>query len=125
MNEKISELLEKLAAKLGTTAEYLWGILLVQAKISATISLVYVLFVVIFGIALYRYHIKFSMEIKNADSRYPICKYDNNDALSGIMIGLSVIWGILFLICFFVYDNIITGYFNSEYWALKEILNSI
>ena len=38
MNEATAKLIEELAAKLGTTAEHLWGVLVRQAPISATVS---------------------------------------------------------------------------------------
>ena len=40
MDEKFQKLIEALAAKLGTTAEHLWGVLVRQAPISGAVDLV-------------------------------------------------------------------------------------
>ena len=40
MNEQTTILLQKLSESLGTTSEYLWAVLIKQAPISATISMV-------------------------------------------------------------------------------------
>jgi hypothetical protein len=40
------------------------------------------------------------------------------------MIALTIIWGVCIIACFFSIGNIINGFFNPEYWALKEILSS-
>lgn len=125
MNDKLTQLLEQLAAKLGTTAEYLWKVLLMQARVSATQSLLYVLFVAISGLVLYRCHRKFSKPFAETVDKYYENMYDKNEYTAVAMGVCSVVWIVLFIASLFSFPNLIDGYFNPEYWALKEILDSL
>lgn len=120
MNEGNLKLVEQLAQKLGTTAEYLWGILVKQAPISATIDLIYFVIIVISGIILFKIHQYLGKETETTNSIY--CEKGENVAVP--MVIAAMIWVICFIICFFSIGNIINGFFNPEYWALKEILDS-
>ena len=115
MNENTTQLIEQLAQKLGTTAEYLWSVLLKQAPISAITDLALFCLSLIVGFVLYRLHKYFTRTEE----------YDNNEFTTILMIGLFVFWGVFLLICVFSFQNIITGLYNPEYWALKEVLKSI
>ena len=122
MDDKTSQLLEKLAAKLGTTAEYLWSVLIRQAPIDATIGLIQFLGAVIFGFILWKIHKRLCLKVnKHNESLYE--EFDIAAALP-MVIGLItfVIW---ILASIFSIGNIISGYFNPEYWALKEIISSL
>jgi len=120
-----NQLLMQLAQKLGTTTEYLWSILVNQAPIAATTLLVQTIIVLIFGYFLYRMHIHLSK--KRVDSRQNEYKlyWEYEEFASIPMIIGIVIFIILIIICFCSFDSVIYGYFNPEYWALKEILNSL
>jgi hypothetical protein len=124
MNETTAKLLEQLAAKLGTTSEYLWGVLLKQAPISATITLFQTLGVVIFGIALWRIHVRLMK--KNKEDRYAECGYEKYDmgAVIPMVVGF-IVFAILVVACLCSVESVANGYFNPEYWALKEILSSL
>lgn len=120
MNEQTAKLVEQLAQKLGTTADYLWSVLLKQAPISALTDLIYFVLISIGGYFLLKVHKNFSKEDEYGDSKY----YDNDD-LAPIMITIAFIWAILFIVSFFGIGNVINGLFNPEYWALDEILSSL
>jgi hypothetical protein len=123
MNQQLSALLEKLAAKLGTTTEYLWGILIKQAHISATMSLLCLAISIVGGIILFKLHKTFLIYKK--DGNYERNKYETDEALPAIMGGFAVIWLMFTIYVICTLPNIFNGYFNPEYWALKEILDSI
>ena len=125
MNDNTQKFLEQLAAKLGTTTEYLWGVLLKQAHISATISLIQTLFVILFGIALYNVH-KRLLKKDDEKARYSETAYEKYEegAVIPMIIGL-IIFIILCILCFCCIDNIINGYFNPEYWALDKVISSV
>lgn len=125
MNDNTAKLIEQLAQKLGTTSEYLWGVLLKQAAIDATTNLLQFFVVIIFGIILYRYHVKLSKKIKPNDGYYSKNSYEDNDAIAFLMVALSTVFFILSIVMFTCIGDIINGYFNPEYWALNKILNSI
>ena len=119
--EKLTPLLEKLAEKLGTTTEYLWGVLLKQAPITAAIELMYLVLVILGGLALYKIHRRLSKEVEGKNSLY----YDL-EAVAAVPMGIAtLIWSVIFIICFFSIGTIVTGFFNPEYWALNEIMNLI
>ena len=121
MNTEITNLLTVLADKLGTTSEYLWGILLSQAPISATIILIQIIFTVLSGIFLWKLHKYFS---KETDEKYSI--YDNgNGGFEALVITLSILILIIGVVLFFQIENVLNGYFNPEYWALDKILNTL
>lgn len=119
MNEKTTELIEQLAQKLGTTTEYLWGVLINQASISAITDLIYIVMSVVVGVVLFKLHRRFSKEDEKGN-----CVYEE-DFFIGAMMFLTAIWGIVFLVSIFSIGNIINGFFNPEYWALNKVLNLI
>ena len=120
MNDQTAKLLEQLAQKLGTTASYLWSVLLKQAFINAITDLLYLVLTIIGGFLLCKLHKHFSLENDNCDNIY----YDN-DYLGIVMAIAAIIWGAIAIVCFFSIGNIINGFFNPEYWALDRILSSI
>ena len=121
MNEQTTKLIEQLAQKLGTTAEYLWNALLKQAQISATIDLVYLVIVTIMGIGLYKLHKYCAKE--TGEYKESIYK-DKGEIVTPAMVILAIVWVIFFVACFFSIGNIINGFFNPEYWVLKEVLGA-
>ena len=116
--ENLTALLEKLAEKLGTTTEYLWGVLIRQAPISAITDLIYFMLVILGGIALYKIHKRLMKEDESGDSVY----YNLEEGAIVPMAIAVIIWAVIFIICFFSLGNMINGFFNPEYWALDEVL---
>jgi hypothetical protein len=117
MNENTEKLLRDLAEKFGTTAEHLWGVLIKQAPISAASQL-------------------FVMAITGAAAAF-LCVVtkrlgakaaaeDSSDIGYFISTTLAAIAAIIFTIAFFAgLDGLplaISGFFNPEYWALKQII---
>lgn len=121
MKNQTTELLEKLAVQLGTTAEYLWSVLIVQARISAITDLIFFILAIVSGYFLYRTHLYLSKETEDMYSLYE----RKEEAVILPMFFVVIIWVIFFLVMFFSIGNIINGLFNPEYWALNKILNSI
>ena len=119
--ENLTELLEKLADKLGTTSEYLFGVLVNQAPISALYSALYLILVLLGGYLLYKLHISFLKQDGNNCSLYS--KYGVGIAIP--MILSFIAWLVLFIKCFHSIENIMTGFLNPEYWALDEIMSLI
>ena len=48
--------------------------------------------------------------------------YDDNESVVAVMMALAFMWIVISMVCFFSFGNIINGFFNPEYWALKEVL---
>ena len=121
MNEQTAKMVEQLAEKLGTTTEYLWGILIRQAPMSAFIDLVYCVLVLFMGYGLFKVHKWLLKATEDYDSLYE--QFKEGAVLP--MVIASLVWCILFMGCFFSIANIINGFFNPEYWALNKVLRSL
>lgn len=117
--EELTPLLENLAQKLGTTSEYLWGVLLKQAPISAVSQLIQMLITIILGVVLFKLHKKFSEEGKSGRTLY----WDKEELLTIPMFLAGIGFFILALFQVKNFDNIIYGFFNPEYWALNEVFS--
>lgn len=115
---EVLQLIETLAAKLGTTVEYLWAVLLKQAFVSATISVIFIAFTIICGIFLFAFHLQFS---RQQDSRYSI--YEESDTTCIVMGLLGIVYVGLFIGAVINVENVIIGYLNPEYWAVSQLLN--
>jgi tellurite resistance protein TehA-like permease len=117
MNEQTAKLIEELANKLGTTAEHLWGVLIRQAPITATTDLLLLVAACIGLIIIARVLPKV------------VRKFEEGDEGIGdlFIIIASIIFGILCLIILVLslceLGTTLSGFFNPEYWALKQILH--
>ena len=119
MNEQTVQLIEQLAQKLGTTAEYLWAALIRQAPITATTNLLWFLSMLIGGFFLLKLHKRLLKEDERGRNTYSDGE-GGWEVLMGILTGL---WIIVFLVSFFLLGSVITGFLNPEYWALKQIID--
>jgi len=124
MNDNTTKLLEQLAAKFGTTTEYLWRVLLKQAPIDSTINLIQIGLVMLFGWFLYKTHKRLMK--KDGEGDYAKTYYEKYEAGAVIpMVIGAIVFAIFFLASFFCIPDVINGYFNPEYWALDKILSSL
>jgi hypothetical protein len=119
MDKSTLLLLEKLATKLGTTTEYLWGILIKQAPVSATKHLLFFIITTIVGVLLFFLHKRLMKEDEYEDTVYDDLEVK---ATAPMIIG-AIIWAIFFITSLILLEDVITGFINPEYWALNKILN--
>jgi len=123
MNENTAKLLEQLAQKLGTTSEYLWKVLLKQAPIDATVNLIQITLIMLFGLMLYKIHRKL---MKKDEGEYGETGYSKYEEMATIpMIIGGIVFVIIFICAFFCMGDVVNGYFNPEYWALNKVLSSL
>ena len=122
MDDKTLNALTALAEKLGTTAEYLWGVLLKQAPITGVIDMLviaaWVAAVVIWARFVQR---KTNKPAPTEDDRYPSAEWENEGAFFS--------WVSVFILCVIValmagscLSTTVAALANPEYWALKQIL---
>lgn len=124
MNEQTTKLIEELASKLGTTAEYLWGVLIKQAFYEASITLVQILCIFLFCFIFFKVHKKLS--VKKEYNGYEETGYSYYEESAIVpMFFVGIVLAILLLIAFFSVNTVINGYFNPEYWALQEVLDKL
>lgn len=107
--------LTALANKMGTTAEYLWKVLVKQAPLEAVKEGVGLLIMLIIGGLFYMSHTSLTKK-----------KVYNKDTSYGIVMTFAIlIWGITTTV--FIYNTIIAciDVINPEYWALEQILEQL
>ena len=117
--ENLTQLLSMLAAKLGTTVEYLWTVLIKQAAISGVQNLIWGIICIV-PIILWVYYFRYFLKNKEEIKR----KYDDELHIIGLSVSLivSLVFLALFAECI---NTAITAFINPEYWALKEILSQL
>lgn len=111
-------LLRELANELGTTTEYLWSVLIRQAKVNAMINIGYDLLFLVMLFFLITYW-KWLLKRMNDDS----FDYVNEDVHQGVCVGFTIITAVLGIICILDVSDTIISINNPEYWAFKEIMN--
>lgn len=127
MEEKAFEYIDAIAANLGVAAEHVYGALLKQAMVSGLRSVVYIIICLAVGYMVIRLLKRIYADVKdeNTDSIFVDGWHDLN--AGGII--ASFAGGIAIIIMFFVImaeiSNATTALLNPEYWALKEILDTI
>lgn len=124
--EQLTKLLETLAAKLGTTAQYLWAVLIKQARVDATIDLLLLLLSGAVVFILLRLHLRFSKEIAGTHQYNENTLYQKHgEMLVGPMILGAAIFSILFIAQLMCVGTIVSGFLNPEYWALNKVLGQL
>lgn len=116
--EQTKLLLEELAKKLGTTVEYLWGVLLKQAKVEAIQWTIILLIFIIYSLLCIKYLL---WGLRDWDS----FSSSEEEHYFTVWFILGVIWCVFFVIILANVTNLVNAIFNPEYWALKEILSLI
>lgn len=127
MNEQTVQLLNGIAAKLGTTTEYLWGVLLKQAPIDAAIDLAIILFWVGLFYFTGKTAKKYEANITEPDGTW-MREEERKKEKSGVstLVVIAAYFGLCAVIYgVFSFQNIINGFFNPEYWALQQILSKM
>jgi len=121
MNEKTEQLLQQLADKLGTTTEYLWKILVSQARYDAIISGIQMAFMFAIIYWTIKLHIRFSKEDDNGRS-----VYYNKEELAVIPMILAGITSIIMIVFFLSgFNDLVSSIFNPEYWALNKVMQML
>ena len=106
-------LIKELSEKLGTTSEYIFETLVKQAKFNAIEGIVFFLLSLLFLFILYKVH-------KHLSENY---LYD--DVAVGVMLFFSIIFIFILIISLIKMISNLSGLYNPEYWAIKQIFNSL
>lgn len=120
MDDNTKQMIDTLSAKLGTTAEHLWGVLIRQAPIDSTINC---LVAVGAACALWPLVYLGTKAFKKSE------EFSNSTAVEmSCMITTVVCYG-LALVCIISTGVFLcnmpmnlSGFFNPEYWAFKQIV---
>lgn len=131
MNEQLQNTLAALAAKLGTSMEQLWPLMIKQQIIEGLLGLGYTLLWFTVCYILYRLHKSF-MIVKVRPNRYNEEGYesnfynynDNDEWLPQLMLILCIAFGLTAVISFMTTGNDIGQLINPEWYALKALLEA-
>ena len=113
-----AETLQMLADKFGTTVEHLWKVMIKQAPLSSTIDLAVITGWIISFVVAFRF-----VQMKTKEP-----EYEDYQKAEWSEEGACIAWIMIAVMGFFVFiiagcgiEDIITGYFNPEYWALMKL----
>lgn len=117
----IKEAVVVLANKLGVTSEQLFTTLVKQQSVKAITSLITLIIIY----SLIGACIKGIYSVKWEDTKYDP---DPIDMINGLKFWISLVIGAIavfvgLIVSYDLFSNIITGFFNPEYGAIKEILD--
>jgi hypothetical protein len=115
--DKIANLLEELANKLGTTMEHLWNILMHQAYIEAFKNIIMIAFFIVLEILISKYTFKYNKGKSLED-------IDDFGSIAIIILSIVISIFIIAMIVSLVPETI-DAIFNPEYWALNHIIKLI
>ena len=125
MEEKAFEYIDAIAANLGVAAEHVYGALLKQAMVSGLRSVVYIIICLAVSYLIIKMFKRIYSDVKEGEEGIFVDSF-------GVSIGgvIALIFGgIAIVIMFFAImsdiSNATTALLNPEYWALKEILDTI
>ena len=116
MNEATAKLIEELAAKLGTTAEHLWGVLVRQAPISATVNAALTLAWVVALVCGWRFAVR-SMKLANKDSIM------HDEVVRACVIVALILASVATAVAITIGSvGCVSAFANPEFWALEQVM---
>lgn len=123
MDDKTLQALTALAAKLGTTTEYLWGVLLKQAPITGVVDLL-VCAAWIAGVVAWAKFVKrkTAKPARTENARYQSAEWSDEFGAGLAWMSVVVAVGLTALTVGCELSTIVAALANPEYWALKQIL---
>ena len=112
MDENTLLILQTLATKLGTTVDFLWATLIKQAPIDGAFYLLLLAFLGAIGYGLFRWA-KYNLQ-------------SNIDEIVWVPYGVATIFYLIAAIIALGYGPVaFSGFFNPDYWALKQIIGTV
>jgi hypothetical protein len=123
--KEITELLGQLATELGTTAGKLWGVLLRQAPISGALNIILCITLVVASVWVFRFvQDKTTAPPQSETNKYPSAAWGKEGAFFAWVYAMSFI-GVAAIFILSSVGEIVTAFFNPEFWALKKILSTL
>lgn len=114
MNNETLQMLTALAEKLGTTAEYLLGVLVKQAPISGVLSLLFM----IFWISATVFWFSFVKKKTTDDDWY-------GDGVFFAWASVFILGVISICVSTCAIESIASAFLNPEYWALNQLFQNL
>ena len=134
----LTQIINILAERLGTTTDQIYSVLLAQAKIytikGTVFCLVYTIIIAITAILTWKIFLKKSCEIERYNgvekctvfSKW-VCEYETETSLVviGAYVALLIVSLILVFVLFGTLSNVVNALLNPHFWALDYILTTI
>jgi len=122
IGQEVIVVIEEIAARLGVAVEYIYPILLRQARIEGVVGVFMILLGVVLSYVSYRMCAKFLGKLQEdlyfkEKETYEV--FAGISGILGVLFSLSVLAGILFS------KNIITALFNPEWYIINNILGKL
>lgn len=117
MDDKYMKFIETIAAKLGTTVEHLWGVLIRQAPINGFVDIVQLVVLVIATI----WYIKIVDRKTRSTPQTPVPEWDEAAPLAWFSAFICALFALLCIIVSI--QDIVSAFANPEYWALKQLIH--
>lgn len=114
---QVAEVVLELAAKLGTTSEYLWAVLVRQARVEAMLSVAAIAIMVSLFLASL-FMVRWSWKWAHREEH----GYEAEAAIVASCIASGVILVVMMVGGFDCLSTAVTGFNNPEYWALNRVL---
>ena len=110
--DKVIEVIDKLAAKLGVAADHLWGVLIAQARIDFISSVLQYALLLLVCYGMLRW------------ARW--CAKPGVDEMAWLGFAIPAVGVVVLLsIALFSIPLVLASLFNPEYWALHQILGMV
>jgi len=123
MDDKTLQAMTALANKLGTTAEYLWGVLLRQAPLTGIIDLLLMVAMSIGAVMWCRFVLRKTTKPEKTDYNHRDPDAEWTDEVS--VLAWCSAFAVVVVVVMVVSSNLdaaVAALVNPEYWALKQIL---
>jgi len=123
MDDKYRQLIEDMAAKLGVTAEHLWGVMVKQAPISGAVDLVICIAITVATVWWFRVVIRKTTRRSDDPDTYLSPRSEWNDE-AAFLAWVSAIVSMAVTLIFISAsaEGIVSAFVNPEYWALQKLL---
>jgi hypothetical protein len=127
LTEEILKRLDALAAKLGTTAEYLWGVLVKQGKVEGVMQiaefLILVVLTISFGLFTKNYLYPHYLEWQGKYTEFGGWRTQEKATVFYDLTWVGLVVTVIFMgVTLANAFDWVTPMFNPEYWALKQII---
>lgn len=122
MDDKTLTAFTALAQKMGTTAEYLWGVLLKQSPITGAIDLAVMAAWVVAVVWLFRIVRRNTTKpIETPENKSPHAQW-SDELCAAAWVSVVIVGLVTALIVGASLSSTAAALLNPEYWALKQIL---
>jgi hypothetical protein len=121
MNEQALKAIESMAEKLGTTVEFLWGILVRQATVEGIQGIAFFVLTVLAGVGLFFWWKAWDKGRDDNNSFY----YESEEFFFSLLMSFSILLLSCSIVAILNLGHVASCFVNPEYFALNKILETL